>query len=86
MKTARNATLIKQAAEHRSRGAKILRNSLVIGLVGAAPLLLYVLLGPADGNPIGLGLLAIVAVPIAIVGGVIGALIMMVERLKPRGN
>jgi hypothetical protein len=33
------------------------------GMIG--PLLLYIAFGPADGNPIGLGLLAALGVPVA---------------------
>lgn len=58
---------------------------LILGLAvlvfGAGPLLLYILFGPADGNPIGLGLLAMVAVP---VGGLLtgfGLLRMLIGRL-----
>jgi hypothetical protein len=36
------------------------------------PLLAYVALGPEDGNPIGLGLLAVVTVPIATIGVLVG--------------
>lgn len=59
---------------------KILRTSLLLGAAGIAPLLLYILLGPADGNPIGLGLLAVVAVPASVVGMAIGCVTLLVER------
>lgn len=62
-------------------GWRILITSLIVGVVGAAPLLLYVLLGPADGNPIGLGLLAVLAVPIAVAGMVFGAIVLVVQSL-----
>lgn len=47
----------------------------VIIALGLAPLLLYVVFGPADGNPIGLGLLMTVAVPV-------GALIVVLGLLR----
>lgn len=59
---------------------KILLTSLLLGAAGIAPLLLYILLGPADGNPIGLGLLAVVAVPASVVGMAIGGVTLLVER------
>lgn len=54
--------------------------------LGAGPLLLYIVFGPADGNPIGLGLLAMVAVP---VGGILagfGLLRMAVDYLVRRAG
>lgn len=64
---------------------KILLTSLLLGAAGIAPLLLYILLGPADGNPIGLGLLAVVAVPASVVGMAIGGVTLLVERFtRPR--
>jgi hypothetical protein len=71
---------VKQPAPGRSRGVRILRTSLLIGAAGIAPLLLYILLGPADGNPIGLGLLAVLAVPASILGMAIGCIILVIER------
>ena len=38
--------------------AKLLRAGIATPVAGTIPLLLYVLFGPANGNPIGLGLLA----------------------------
>ena len=37
-----------------------------------APLLLYIVFGPADGNPIGLGLLMVAGVPTGLILLVIG--------------
>jgi hypothetical protein len=76
----RNVNRFKQPAPGRSRGLQILLISLVLGAGGVAPLLLYILLGPADGNPIGLGLLAVVAVPASIAGLAIGCVTLLVER------
>lgn len=64
-----------------SRGVKILLTSLTIGAVGIAPLLLYILLGPKDGNPIGLGLLAVLAAAVGGIGSLIGAVLAAVEFL-----
>jgi hypothetical protein len=67
-----------------SCGAKILRRSLWVGLAGILPLLLYVVFGPARGNPVGLGLLAAVAVLAAGAGSVGGLITMLVEYLARR--
>jgi hypothetical protein len=56
----------------------------LVMLLGAAPLLLYALLGPADGNPIGLGLLMVVAVPIGFLLLGIGLLRLLIAWLQER--
>jgi hypothetical protein len=85
MQTIRKASRSPQPEEQRSRGLKIFLTSLAAGAVGIAPLLLYVLLGPKNGNPIGLGLLAMLAVPVAAIGSLIGLVTMAVEYfLRPR--
>jgi hypothetical protein len=82
MRPTRNVNRVKQPAAERSAGMRILLASVTAGVVGVAPLLLYILLGPADGNPIGLGLLAMLAIAIAIVGGLVGAVTVGVEYLR----
>ena len=79
MNPARNVNRAQQPADKRGVGKRILKTSLVAGAVGVTPLLLYILLGPKDGNPIGLGLLAMLAVPVAGIGAVIGVVTMAVE-------
>jgi hypothetical protein len=44
----------------------------IVIATSVAPLLLYVIFGPKDGNPIGLGLLMIFGVPLGLVLLVIG--------------
>ena len=75
----------EQALPHRWAGRKILIRSIALGCVGVVPLLLYIALGPADGNPIGLGLLAVTAVLVAGIGAVVGLLKMIVELFGRRG-
>ena len=85
MRTIRKVSGSRQAEEQRSRGWKIFLASLAAGAIGIAPLLLYALLGPKNGNPIGLGLLAMLAVPVAAIGSLIGLVTMVVEYfLRPR--
>jgi hypothetical protein len=86
MKPTRNMTSVRHSAPRRSTGLRILRGSLVAGAIGISPLLLYMLLGPADGNPIGLGLLAMLAVPVALIGGLIGLVTLAVERIQRAGR
>ena len=59
-----------------------IKAGLIVMLVGAAPLLLYTLLGPADGNPIGLGLLMVVAVPVGFLLLGIGVLRLLIAWLQ----
>lgn len=69
----------------RWSGRRILIGSLIFGAVGVSPLLLYVIFGPADGNPIGLGLLAMASIPLATFGVLIGLVKTAVEFFR-RGN
>jgi hypothetical protein len=57
---------------------------LAVLVLGAGPLLLYALLGPADGNPIGLGLLMVVAVPIGAILAGFGLVRMLIAWLVGR--
>lgn len=72
---------LEEAFLRRFSGSKILIWSLGFAVAGVAPLLLYIAVGPADGNPIGLGLLAVLAVPVGALGAAIGLIKMLVERL-----
>jgi hypothetical protein len=63
----------------RWKGLRIVAVSLGLGLIGVLPLLAYIAFGPRDGNPIGLGLLAVLAVPIAIIGILAGLIRLVVE-------
>ena len=69
----------------RWTGRRIITRSLQLAMVGVTPLLLYVVLGPADGNPIGLGLLAAVAVLVAKIGVLVGLLRLFGEHMARRG-
>jgi hypothetical protein len=77
-----NVNPVEQPAPKRSKGLTILLGSVAAGVLGIAPLALYIWLGPSDGNPIGLGLLAMLAVPVAIVGAVIGAVSIGMEYFR----
>lgn len=68
----------------RSNGKRIIRGSALLAGAGISPLLLYALVGPADGNPIGLGLLAVATVPLAGIGLAIGVVTLAIERLGRR--
>lgn len=51
-----------------------------------SPLLLYIAFGPADGNPIGLGLLAALGVPLSVVLLLFGLVWLAVEAAQARGK
>lgn len=55
---------------------KIIATSLVVGVLGALPLLMYVAAGPADGNPVALGFLAMGSVLLA-QGGLMAGLLRL---------
>lgn len=73
---------LEERAMRRWSGRTIIRRSLIVGGVGITPLLLYLLFGPSDGNPIGLGLLAVATVPLALCGVGIGLIKFVVEALS----
>ena len=60
----------------------VIKTGLVVMLVGAGPLLLYTLLGPSNGNPIGLGLLMVVLVPIGFLLLGTGLLWLLIGRMQ----
>jgi hypothetical protein len=76
---------VEEVLLRRWSGARILLVSLAAGGAGVLPLLLYVRFGPRDGNPIGLGLLAVVMVPFAAAGALVGLAKYAVERMSGRG-
>lgn len=69
-----SSTWLKQ-----SKGKKIVLWSVLLGVIGIAPLGLYIIFGPKDGNPIGLGLLAMLATPASIISAGLGSILMIVE-------
>ena len=73
---------LEERAVRRWSGRTIIRRSLIVGGVGITPLLLYLLFGPSDGNPIGLGLLAVATGPLALCGVGIGLIKFVVEALS----
>lgn len=56
----------------------------IIAALGTAPLLLYIAFGPADGNPIGLGLLAWASWLLAAVVVAVGMARRMFRRWRDR--
>lgn len=59
------------------RGVKIIALSLMLVLVCAAPIMLYSVFGPADGNPVALSWLFAVGAMLAHVGFLIGILLVI---------
>jgi hypothetical protein len=69
--------ITKILRSNSQRGIKIIALSLLLVLVSAAPIMLYFVFGPADGNPVGLGLLFAVGALIGHVGFLIGILMLL---------
>lgn len=68
-------------------GLKIALTGLVVAMLCWFPLLLYVPFGPADGNPIGLGLLAMIGTLVGVFAIGIGLLWWVFGMLmRPRGD
>lgn len=70
---------LEESLLRRWKGLRIVAVSLGIGLCGVLPLLAYIALGPKNGNPIGLGLLAVLTLPIAAIGVLAGLIKTVVE-------
>jgi hypothetical protein len=67
-------------------GSKLFAGGIAVLVLGVGPLLLYIAFGPADGNPIGLGLLAMVAVPAGGILAGLGLVRMLIEFLVRRAR
>lgn len=72
----------KMTLAQRLWTTKGIRYGLLILAAGVAPLLAYVALGPKDGNPIGLGLLFIVATPIGVLMLLLNAVLAMIQHAR----
>ncbi|QEI12600.1 hypothetical protein [Cellvibrio japonicus] len=68
------------------RGIKVIALSLLVVLVSAAPIMFYIVLGPEDGNPIGLGLLFAFGALVGHVGFVAGMLLLIWDNLLNKKN
>jgi hypothetical protein len=77
---------IEEGLLSRWTGSQIIAGSAVLGLISYLPLQLYVWFGPADGNPIGLGLLAVLGLPVAALCMLIGLVKVLVQYLGRRGE
>jgi hypothetical protein len=77
---------IEETLLRRYSGARIVAFSVLLAMVGWLPLLLYTIFGPEDGNPIGLGLLAMAVTPFAGVGLAVGVIRMVVEWFSRRAR
>lgn len=65
-------TITRFLTGNKPLGLKIIVVAAGIALLSLLPLLLYILFGPSDGNPIGLGLLALAGMLLGLAGLVIG--------------
>jgi hypothetical protein len=61
-----------------------MRAGAIVAGLAWLPLLLYGVFGPAKGNPIGLGLLAVLGTVIAVVTVLTGAALTAVDRFRGR--
>jgi hypothetical protein len=76
----------RESAWRGASGKQLMVTSAALGGAGILPLLLYVAFGPADGNPIGLGLLAVAAIALACVGMLAGLVKFLVEASRRSGR
>lgn len=76
---------LEEAVLRRFEGSTIVLFGITVAVAGLLPLLLYVAFGPEDGNPIGLGLLAIVAVPTGGIIALAGIIKLLVRHFQRDG-
>lgn len=70
---------IEEKSFRRFSGLHIIYFSLALGVVGILPFFLNIWFGPEDGNPIGLGLMMVVSVPVVAGGILLGLIKMIIE-------
>jgi len=63
---------LEPAYAARMKLSKLFWIGVAVAVASVAPLLLYVIFGPANGNPIGLGLLFFFGTPVGLVLTVLG--------------
>lgn len=66
--------------------SRFLITGIVIAVIGYLPLQLYIVFGPRDGNPIGLGLLAVIAILAGLIVVAIGFIKQAVHCFLSRKN
>jgi dipeptide/tripeptide permease len=63
---------------------KLVKLGALLMAIGILPIALYSLFGPADGNPVGLGLVMVVLVPIGFLLVGTGLLRLLLARLQQK--
>ncbi|WP_111641888.1 hypothetical protein [Marinimicrobium alkaliphilum] len=69
-----------------TRGLKIIALGLVVLLASAAPYMLYMLVAPADANPVGLAWIFVVGALIAHFAFIVGLLLLMYDVYFNKNN
>lgn len=67
-------------------GLKIMVVSITGALLSMLPLFVYIAIGPADGNPIGLGLLAFAGMLAGVCGFLLGLVWLVTEHLMNKSG
>lgn len=78
--------LIRFLRSDARTGLKIMVVSMAPFLICTVPLLLYIIFGPSDGNPIGLGLLFVAGFAISTLGFLIGVFWLVLEQCFRAGQ
>jgi hypothetical protein len=66
--------------------ARFLKLGIIVAVMGYTPLQLYILFGPSDGNPIGLGLLFVIGMLAGLFVIAIGFIRMLLQFFANRGQ
>lgn len=79
-------TIMRFLRSDAPTGIKIMLISIAPAILGMIPLLLYIIFGPANGNPIGLGLLFVAGIAVSMLGFLLGLLWLLVGHLLNRSR
>lgn len=79
-------TILRFLRSDVSTGLKIIVIDIVLAPLSMLPLLIYIGLGPADGNPIGLGLLAVAGMLLGGLAFLLGLMWLLIEYFIGRSR
>jgi hypothetical protein len=77
---------IEEAILRRFSGLTLVVFGAGLAVAGVLPLLLYIAVGPEDGNPIGLGLLALALLPTGTMIALAGLIKLLVQYFSGSGE
>ena len=81
-----DVTAIQSYLRQLKTSVKILLGSFLLGVLSTLPLAIYIAIGPKDGNPIRLGLLALFGIQLSAIGMLAGLILLLLEYIKGKSS